>query len=47
MEKLSTVLTATGKYEDKRGELASHMERYSWEVVIEKYDKEIEELVGY
>ncbi len=47
VEKLSTILTTTGKYEDKRGELASYMEKYSWEVVIDKYDKEIEELVGY
>ena len=46
LEKLSTILETPGKYVDKRGELASHMEKYSWEVVIDKYDKEIEELVA-
>jgi glycosyltransferase involved in cell wall biosynthesis len=47
VEKLSTVLANSGEYTDKRGGLASHMEKYSWEVVIDKYDKEIEKLVGY
>ena len=47
VEKLSRILATPGKYVEKRGELASHMEKYSWEVVIDKYDKEIEELVGY
>ena len=47
VEKLSTILATTEQYADKRGELASSMEKYSWEMVIEKYDKEIEELVGY
>ena len=47
VEKLSRSLATPGKYVEKRGELASHMEKYSWEVVIDKYDKEIEELVGY
>jgi glycosyltransferase involved in cell wall biosynthesis len=47
VEKLSTILATPGKYVEKRGELASHMEKYSWEVVIDKYDKEIEELAGY
>ena len=45
-EKLSTILATPGKYLDKRGELASYMEKYSWEVVIDNYDKEIEELVA-
>jgi glycosyltransferase involved in cell wall biosynthesis len=44
--KLSTILVNPGKYADKRGELASHMEKYSWEVVIDKYDREIEELAA-
>jgi glycosyltransferase involved in cell wall biosynthesis len=47
VEKLSTILATPGKYVEKRGELASHMEKYSWEVVIGQYDKELEELVGY
>jgi glycosyltransferase involved in cell wall biosynthesis len=46
VEKLSTILANSGKYQDKRGELASHMEKYSWEVVIDKYDREIEELAA-
>jgi glycosyltransferase involved in cell wall biosynthesis len=46
-EKLSTILATPGKYRDKRGGLASHMETYSWELVIDKYDKELEELVVY
>ncbi|MGD8995465.1 MAG: hypothetical protein PVH34_09645, partial [Syntrophobacterales bacterium] len=46
VDKLSTILANSGKYRDKRGELASHMEKYSWEVVIDKYDREIEELAA-
>jgi glycosyltransferase involved in cell wall biosynthesis len=42
--KLSTILAAPKEYMDKRGGLASHMEKYSWELVIDKYDKELEEL---
>ena len=44
VEKLSTILADPKEYMDKRGGLASHMEKYSWEVVIDKYDKELEEL---
>jgi glycosyltransferase involved in cell wall biosynthesis len=47
VEKLSTVLENPGEYTDKRAGLASHMEKYSWELVIDKYDKELEELVVY
>ena len=46
VEKLRRILATPGEYLDKRGELASHMEKYSWEVVIDKYDKEIEQLVA-
>ena len=44
VEKLRTILADPKKYMDKRGWLASHMEKYSWELVIDKYDKELEEL---
>jgi glycosyltransferase involved in cell wall biosynthesis len=44
VEKLSTILADPKKYMDKRGGLASHMEKYSWELVIDKYDEELEEL---
>ncbi|MEE9119843.1 MAG: DUF3524 domain-containing protein [Syntrophobacteria bacterium] len=44
VEKLSTILTDPEEYMDKRGGLASHMEKYSWELVIDKYDTELEEL---
>jgi glycosyltransferase involved in cell wall biosynthesis len=44
VEKLSTILADPKEYMDKRGGLASHMEKYSWEVVIDKYDLELEEL---
>jgi glycosyltransferase involved in cell wall biosynthesis len=47
VEKLSTILADPKEYMDKRGGLASHMERYSWDLVIDKYDKELEELVSY
>jgi glycosyltransferase involved in cell wall biosynthesis len=47
VEKLITVLANPGGYTDKRRGLASHMEKYSWELVIDKYDKELEELVVY
>jgi glycosyltransferase involved in cell wall biosynthesis len=46
VEKLSTVLVNPEKYMDARERLASHMERYSWELVIEKYDKELEKLAA-
>jgi glycosyltransferase involved in cell wall biosynthesis len=44
VEKLSTILADPEQYTDKRGGLASHLEKHSWEVVIDKYDKELEEL---
>jgi len=44
VEKLSTILADPKEYMDKRGGLASHMGKYSWELVIDKYDKELEEL---
>lgn len=44
VEKLSTILADPKEYMDKRGGLASHMEKYSWELVIDKYDLELEEL---
>ncbi|MBW2625764.1 MAG: hypothetical protein JRC54_06170 [Deltaproteobacteria bacterium] len=47
MEKLSTILVNPGEYTDKRGGLASHMERYSWDLVTDKYDEELEKLVSY
>jgi hypothetical protein len=46
VEKLSTVLVNPGEYTDKRGGLAAHMERYSWELVIDKYDEELEKLAA-
>jgi glycosyltransferase involved in cell wall biosynthesis len=45
VEKLRTILATPGEHLDKRGELASHMEKYSWELVIDKYDKELEKLM--
>jgi glycosyltransferase involved in cell wall biosynthesis len=47
VEKLITVLENPGECSDKRVGLASHMARYSWELVIDKYDEELEELVDY
>jgi glycosyltransferase involved in cell wall biosynthesis len=47
VEKLSTILATPGKYLETRGGLASHMEKYSWELVIDKYEKELENLVVY
>jgi glycosyltransferase involved in cell wall biosynthesis len=47
VDKLSTVLKNPGEYTEKRVGLASHMEKYSWELVIDKYDKELEGLVVY
>ena len=44
VENLSTILADPKEYMDKRGGLASHMEKYSWEVVIDNYDLELEEL---
>ena len=47
VEMLSTILINAKEYLDKREQLASHMERYSWDLVIERYDRELEELVSY
>ena len=42
VEKLSLLLTNPGHYLDKREDLADHMEQYSWELVVEKYDNELD-----
>ncbi len=34
----------SAEYSEKRENLATYMERYSWELVINDYDKELEEL---
>ncbi|MGD8371464.1 MAG: DUF3524 domain-containing protein [Syntrophobacterales bacterium] len=44
VEKLSLLIRKPEKFTEKREDLASHMERYSWELVIDKYDEEIEQL---
>lgn len=46
VEKLSTILANPAEYAGRRGVLASQMERYSWELVINKFDKELEELLA-
>ena len=45
-EKLSFLLRKPEKFAEKREDLASHMERYSWELVIDKYDEKIEQLAA-
>jgi glycosyltransferase involved in cell wall biosynthesis len=42
--KLSLILANSGRYRDKREDLADHMERYSWELDIDKYDNELDQL---
>ena len=42
VEKLCLILTNPGQHLDKREDLAGHMERYSWELVIDKYDNELD-----
>jgi glycosyltransferase involved in cell wall biosynthesis len=44
VEKLSLILANPRHYRDKREELADHMEQYSWEIVIDKYDEELDQL---
>ena len=45
VEKLSLILASPGYFRGKREELADHMEQYSWELVIGKYDDELDQLV--
>jgi glycosyltransferase involved in cell wall biosynthesis len=42
VEKLCLILTNPGQHLDKREDLAGHMEQYSWELVIDKYDDELD-----
>ncbi len=44
VEKLRLRLSEPERYSEKRENLATYMERYSWELVINDYDKELEEL---
>ena len=44
VEKLSLRLSEGAKYSEKREDLAAHMEKYAWELVIDQYDKELEDL---
>ena len=46
MEKLCLILTNPGQHLDKSEDLAGHMEQYSWELVIDKYDNELDLLAG-
>ncbi len=46
VEKLSAVLLNPETFIDKREELAADMERYSWELVIDAYDEELNRLGG-
>ncbi len=46
VEKLCLILKETGKFMGKREDLASHMERYSWELVIDEYDEELNQLAA-
>ena len=45
VEKLCRRLREPAGFLGKREDLASYMERYSWELVIDRYDKELEQLV--
>jgi glycosyltransferase involved in cell wall biosynthesis len=42
VERLSLILANPGQYLAKREELADHMEQHSWELVIDKYDAELD-----
>jgi glycosyltransferase involved in cell wall biosynthesis len=42
VEKLSLILANPEQYRDKREDLADEMEQYSWELVIDKYDAELD-----
>ena len=44
VEKLSLILANPGQYSDKREALADYAEQYSWELVIGKYDNELDQL---
>jgi glycosyltransferase involved in cell wall biosynthesis len=44
VEKLSLILANPGYFRDKREDLAGYMEQYSWELVIDKYDDELDRL---
>lgn len=44
VEKLSAILANPETFIEKREELASNMERYSWELVIDAYDEELNRL---
>jgi hypothetical protein len=44
VEKLNLILANPGNFRDKREDLADHMEQYSWELVIDKYDHELDQL---
>jgi glycosyltransferase involved in cell wall biosynthesis len=44
VEKLSLILANPGQYRKRREDLADHMEQYSWELVIDRYDNELDEL---
>jgi glycosyltransferase involved in cell wall biosynthesis len=44
VEKPCLILREPAKYLDKREDLASHMERFSWEVVIDDFDDELIQL---
>jgi len=44
VERLSLILANPGQHLDKREELADRMEQYSWELVIDKYDNELDQL---
>ena len=46
VEKLRAILVDKLTYVNKREELASHMERYSWELVIDAFDEELNQLAG-
>jgi hypothetical protein len=44
VEKLRLILANPRQYLDEREKLANHMGQYSWELVIDKYDNELDRL---
>jgi hypothetical protein len=46
VQKLCLILKETARFVGKREDLAAHMERYSWELVIDEYDEELNQLAG-
>ncbi|UCG14946.1 MAG: DUF3524 domain-containing protein [Deltaproteobacteria bacterium] len=46
VEKLNALLSGPGEFEDERADLSSCMERYSWELVIDAYDDELDRLAA-